>query len=71
MIPDGIPLSVTVRMSQEHHLTKSDLDNNFKSVADCAQGIVIEDDRNIHEIHAYRELGSGYYCELEVERMDE
>lgn len=70
ILPKHAPLSVTIRISQAHNLRTSDLDNNVKAILDAAQGIVFADDRDINELHAFRELGSGWYAELEIERME-
>ena len=64
------PLAVRIRISQAHSLRTSDLDNNIKALLDAAQGIVFEDDRDVHEIDAFRELGSGWYAEMEVEAIE-
>ena len=71
MLPDEIPLVLLVEFTLPGWLQRADLDNQIKTVADSAQGIVIVNDRWINEIRATRRIGDDYSTSVTIREANE
>ena len=67
MLPGQTPLAVTITIWEGGGFHNKDLDNQIKTLADCAQGIVFPDDRWIDRITAERKRGSCYAADVRIE----
>lgn len=71
MLPERTPLRMSVVFVIPKRLHCADLDNQIKSLADSAQGIVFKDDRWIDEIRALRRGGDKYSTRLVIREANE
>lgn len=67
MLPPRTPLKMHATFMLSDRLHCQDVDNQFKALADCAQGIVFANDLWLDEISAARCLGDEDVTILEVD----